>query len=55
MTNEKAYRIENSVGCQISGIFSEKELNRFLAADWAVVEKLNPEDYKIGRCEHGSR
>jgi hypothetical protein len=49
MTNDKAYKLENSVGCLISGIFTEKELNRFADAGWAVIEQLNPEDYKIGR------
>ncbi|MDD4869549.1 MAG: hypothetical protein PHR77_03225 [Kiritimatiellae bacterium] len=49
MTTERAYKLEDSVGCLISGIFTEKELNRFADAGWAVVEELNPEDYKIGR------
>ena len=50
MTNDKAYKLENSVGCLISGIFTEKELNRFADAGWAVAEELDPEDYKIGRA-----
>jgi hypothetical protein len=49
MTTEKAYKLEDSVGCQINGIFTEKELKRFVAAGWAVVEELNPADYRIGR------
>ena len=50
MTTEKAYKLEDSVGCQISGIFTEKELKRFADAGWAVVAELNPADYKIGRA-----
>lgn len=48
MTNEKAYKLENEVGCLISGIFTDKELGRFANAGWTVVEELNPADYKIG-------
>lgn len=51
MTQDKAYKLENSVGCLIRGIFTEKELHRFADAGWAVVEELNPEDYKIGRAK----
>ena len=50
MTNEKAYKLEDSVGCHISGIFTEKELKRFAAAGWAVIEELDPADYRIGRA-----
>jgi len=51
MTKEKAYKLENSVGCLISGIFTEKEINLYANAGWAVVEELNPEDYRIGRAK----
>jgi hypothetical protein len=50
MTNKKAYKFRDSEGCLISGIFTEKELNRFVDAGWSVVEELNPEDYRIGRA-----
>jgi hypothetical protein len=49
MTTEKAYRLENSAGCRVSGIFTEKELKRFAEAGWAVVEEQDPADYRIGR------
>jgi len=50
MTTERAYRIENAVGCHISGIFTERDLKRFTEAGWTVVEELNPADYRIGRA-----
>lgn len=42
MTNETTYKVKNSERCVISGIFTEKELNRYAEAGWVVAKELNP-------------